>query len=126
MQNSLAMSVVDSAGNLCHQLHTPARVLAECRCCGAKTPARREFHAEKRQALLTFADLMNGKNVRVIEASDCFGFAPKTHQRLMGIHLMSEYAFHRDDPTGVLLPCAINHSHPAAADLFQNFVMTEA
>jgi hypothetical protein len=38
---------------------------------------------------------------------------------------MRQDAFHRDDPTGVLLPRAINHSHTAAADLFQNFVMTE-
>src|SRR5438094_9019813 len=38
---------------------------------------------------------------------------------------MSEDAFHRDDPAGVLLTRAINHSHAAAADLLQNFVMTE-
>ena len=62
----------------------------------------------------------------MIEAGDCFSFAPKAHQRLVRVHLMSENAFHRDDPTGVLLACAINHSHAAAPDLFQNFVMTEA
>jgi hypothetical protein len=38
---------------------------------------------------------------------------------------MSEDAFHRDDPTGVLLPCAINYSHAAAADFLQDFVVTE-
>ena len=38
---------------------------------------------------------------------------------------MSEDAFHRDDPTGVLLSGAINHSHAAATDFLQNFVMTE-
>src|SRR6266550_2023282 len=39
---------------------------------------------------------------------------------------MSEDAFHRDDPAGVLLARAINHSHAAAPDFLQDFVMTEA
>src|SRR6266478_9065570 len=39
---------------------------------------------------------------------------------------MSEDPLHRDNPTGVLLACAINHSHAAAPDFLQNFVMTEA
>src|SRR6266480_7683883 len=61
----------------------------------------------------------------MIETRDRFGFAPKAHQRLVRTHLMSEDAFHRDDPAGVLLPRAINHSHAAAADFLQNFVMTK-
>src|SRR5204862_8316186 len=39
---------------------------------------------------------------------------------------MSEDAFHRDDPTRMLLPRAINHSHPAAPDFLKDFVMTQA
>src|SRR6266550_3480417 len=39
---------------------------------------------------------------------------------------MRENAFHRDDSTGVLLARAINHSHPAAPDLLQDFVVAEA
>jgi hypothetical protein len=38
---------------------------------------------------------------------------------------MSEDAFHRDDPTRVLLARAINHPHSTSPDLFQNFVMTK-
>src|SRR5882724_4456581 len=38
---------------------------------------------------------------------------------------VSENALHCHDPTGVLLARAINYSHSAAPDLFQNFVMTE-
>src|SRR5438445_5956879 len=38
---------------------------------------------------------------------------------------MSEDPLHRDNPTGVLLACAINHSHAAAPDFLQNFVMTK-
>ena len=62
----------------------------------------------------------------MIEAGHCFGFAPKTYQRLVRIYLMREDSFHRDDPTRVLLARAINYSHAAAADLLQNFVMTKA
>ena len=38
---------------------------------------------------------------------------------------MRKDSFHRDDPTGVLLACAINHSHAAAPDFLEDFVMTE-
>src|SRR5215472_12648689 len=38
---------------------------------------------------------------------------------------MSENAFYRYNPTRVLLPRLVNHSHSAAPDLFQNFVVTE-
>ena len=39
---------------------------------------------------------------------------------------MREDTFHRADPAGVLLSRAIKHSHAAAPDLLQNFVMTKA
>src|SRR6266542_3618935 len=39
---------------------------------------------------------------------------------------MRKDALHCNNPAGVLLSCAINHSHAAAPDLLQNFVMTEA
>src|SRR6266446_10690282 len=103
MKNSLVVRVSNATRDLCHQSRTLARLSAEHRCRGTQASARRIFHAEKRQALLTLADFVNGKNVWVIEAGDRFGFAPEAHQRLMCIHLMSEDALHRDNPTGVLL-----------------------
>src|SRR6266566_5148725 len=39
---------------------------------------------------------------------------------------MRKDAFYRDDPTRMLLPRAINHSHATAPDFLQNFVMTKA
>src|SRR6266496_3465808 len=44
----------------------------------------------------------------------------------MRICVMREDTLDRDDPARVLLARSINHSHAAAADLLQNFVMTEA
>src|SRR5205807_1319865 len=83
MENSLVMSVSDGARDHCHHPHALARLGAERRCRGPKAPSRRVFHAEKRQALLTFADLVNRKNVWMIEARDRFSFAPKAHERLV-------------------------------------------
>src|SRR5439155_11801517 len=125
VKNALAMGVSNRARNFRHQSHTRARLSAERSCRATQASACRVFHAEKRQRLLAFADLVNRKNVWVIEAGDRFSFAPKAHQHLVRIHLMSKDAFHRDDPAGVLLARAINYSHPAAPDLLQDFVMTE-
>src|SRR5438874_659128 len=61
VKNSLAMGIGNRARNFCHQSHTLARVHAECWRSGAKATAGRVFHAEKRQPLLAFADLVNGK-----------------------------------------------------------------
>jgi hypothetical protein len=126
MENSLPMSVSDGACNLRHHAHTLARVLAELRRRSPKAAAGGVFHAEIRQPFFTFADLVNGKNVWVIEARDRFGFAPKAHQRLVRIHLMSENALYRDDAPRMLLACSINDPHSATPDLFQDFVVTEA
>src|SRR5436309_12998783 len=103
MKNSLAMRVSDRARNLGHHPHTLAGLFAKRSGSVTQAPARRVFHAEKRQALFTFTNLVNRKNVWMIEAGDGFGFAPKAHQCLVRIHIMSEDAFHRDDPTGMLL-----------------------
>ena len=83
MKNSLAMGVSNRARNLCHQPNTLARLCAKRRRRNTETSTGRILHAEKRKALLAFADFVNRKNVWVIEAGDCFGFAPKTHQRLV-------------------------------------------
>ena len=83
MENSLAMRVSDGASDLRHQPHTRARLDAEGRCRGTEASPRRVFHAEKRQAILTFADLVNRKNVWMIEPGDRFGFAAKPHKCLV-------------------------------------------
>ena len=77
------MSVSDGARDFCHQLHTLARLGTERSCRDTEASTRRVFHAEKRQAILTFADLVNRKDVWMIEPGDRFGFAPKAHKRLV-------------------------------------------
>src|SRR5207237_9995041 len=84
MQNSLAMRVSDAARDLRHQLHTLARLIAECRCSASKAPTRRIFHAEKRQPVHALAGFETGKNVRMIEARAGLDLAPKPRARLLG------------------------------------------
>src|SRR5438045_9718445 len=108
MEYSLAMGVSNGAGSLRHHPDTLARTLAELGCRHTKAAARCKFHAEKRQTLLTFAHFVDRKDAWMIQTGDRFGFAPKTHQRLMRIHLMSKDAFDRDNATGVLLSGAMN------------------
>src|SRR5207248_10095454 len=68
VENSFAMGVSNRARDLSHQSHTLARPCAKRGQRRAQAPTHSVFHAEIRQALLTFADLVNRKNVRVIEA----------------------------------------------------------
>src|SRR5262245_52859167 len=125
MENSFAMSVRNSARSLCYHPHTLASVLAQHICCVTQAPSRCVFHAEERETFFTFANLINRKNVCVIETCDRLGFASKTNQRLMRVHLMRQHPFHRNDPVRMLLSCAVDDPHSATPDLFQDFVMTE-
>src|SRR4029077_11256605 len=67
MENSLTMCVGNAVRDLCHQPHTLARLGATRMRRRQETAARRVFHAEKRQALLSFTDLVNRKNVWMIK-----------------------------------------------------------
>src|SRR6185437_7414040 len=69
MEHSAAVSVFDSARDLCHQLHTFARLVAKRSRVLVQASLLREFHAEKRQAVLAFADFINRKDVWVIQTS---------------------------------------------------------
>ena len=73
------MGVFDSARDFCHKVHTLSRFVAERRCRAMQASARREFHAEKRKAVLALAYLVYWKNVRMIEAGHRFGFVSEAH-----------------------------------------------
>ena len=83
MENSPAVGVFDSARYLRHQLHTLSRFARTSRLRVVQASARREFHTEKRKAVLAFAYLIYRKDVRMIQAGYCFGFTSEAHQRLM-------------------------------------------
>src|SRR6476646_9111742 len=43
----------------------------------------------------------------------------------MRISAISKDPLYRDDAPGMSLPCAIDHAHAAAADLLENFVISQ-
>jgi hypothetical protein len=43
----------------------------------------------------------------------------------MRISAITKDPLYRDDAPGMSLPCAIDHAHAAAADLFENFVISQ-
>src|SRR5215467_6649698 len=115
MENSFAVSVFDSTRHLCHQVYTFSRFITKGRRCAMQASACREFHAEKRQAILAFAHLVYWKDVRVIEAGYCIGFAAEARERFVRISLITQDPLYGDDPLGVSLTRTINHAHPAAS-----------
>ena len=59
----------------------------------------------------------------MIETCRGFRFTAKTHEGVVGISVMGQNAFERDDAARMTLPYAINNAHSAAADLFQNLII---
>ena len=125
MENSLPMCVAHRPRHPGEQAHALTRIFSQGRPDRAQTPAGREFHAEKGNAFLGLAHLVDREDVRVIEAGRRLRFPPKTGQSLGRFRLVTQDAFHRHDPAGVLLPRAIDHTHPAAPDFFEDFVLAE-
>ena len=62
----------------------------------------------------------------MIEAGGGLSFATETSEGFARIRMVTQDAFDGDDATRVALPGAIDHAHPAAADLLENFVIPEA
>jgi hypothetical protein len=79
------MRVLDSPSYLGHQANDPAWFLAQGRANLLQAATRRVFHAEVGNAILAFRDLVDGKNVWMIEAGGGLGFTTKTGQGLVGI-----------------------------------------
>src|SRR6476661_8305790 len=126
MENSLAMRVFDRARDFGHELYTLPGLGTQSWSNLLQTAPRREFHAEKWEAVLALAHLVDRKNVRMIKAGCRVGFAPETLEHLMCIRVIIQNAFYGDDPLRVSLAREINYAHAAATDLVENFVIAQA
>jgi hypothetical protein len=62
----------------------------------------------------------------MIEACSGFGFSTKTFKRFRTIGMKAQDTFQRDNATGMALTRAINDPHPAAPNLLQDLVVTDA
>src|SRR6202035_4699269 len=81
MEHSAAVSVFNSARDLRNQLHTFAWLVAKRSRVIVQASLLREFHAEKRQAVLALAHFINRKDVRVIQTGHRLCFSSETLQR---------------------------------------------
>jgi hypothetical protein len=83
VKKPLSMRIFDGPSDFCEQLDTFARFAAKRRPDGAQASARRQFHAEKGKTIFGFTDLVNRKNVRMIETGRCFGLASEARECLV-------------------------------------------
>ena len=125
MENALAMRVLHGARDLRHQAHDFARIITQGRPDFLQAAARRILHAEEGHAVLALSHFVDGQNVGMIEARRGFRFAPETRQRIARVGVITQDAFERDDATRMPLSRAVDDAHPAAPDLFENFVIAK-
>src|SRR3982751_4429001 len=125
MKNATAVGVFNSMRHFCHELHALSRCIAQRSRVLLQASLLRELHAEKRQAIVAFAHLINRKDVWVIQTSHCLCFSSETLQRFGRISAITKDALYGHDAPGMSLPGAIDHTHTAATDLFEDFVISE-
>ena len=120
------MRVLHRTRNLGHQRHDPPRIIPKAASDILQAPARCEFHAEERQAVVAFAYFVDRQNVWMIEAGCCLRFAPETGKRFARIRVKAQNALQRNDSARMTLARAINDAHPAATDFFQDLIIANA
>src|SRR4029077_20821125 len=125
MENSTAVGVFHSMRDFCHELHALPRFIAKRSRVLLQASFLRELHAEKRQAVLAFAHFINRKDVWMIQTGHRLGFSSETLQCSVRIGAITKDALYRHDAPGMSLPGAIDHSHAAATDLFEDFVISQ-
>src|SRR6478672_501424 len=125
MQNSTAVGVFDSMRDFCHELHALPRFIAQRSCVLLQASLLRELHAEKRQSILAFTHFINRKDVWMIQTGHRLSFSSETLQCSVRISAITKDALYRDDAPGMSLPGAIDHSHAAATDLFENLIISQ-
>src|SRR5437762_1035099 len=77
----------------------PPRIVEQEPARGKQAAGGRELHRVIREAVHRFTYLINRHDVRVLEARRRLRFATKTGHDVIGIPLVSQDAFERDDAT---------------------------
>ena len=125
MENAFAVRVLHGARDLGDERHALPRLVLQRGTYFLQTSARREFHAEEREAVFALAHFVDGQNVRMIEARGRLRFAPETRERFAGVGVITQDALHGDDAAGMALARAIDHAHSAAPDFLEDLVVAE-
>ena len=83
------------------------------------------FHGDKRLGTV-FADVVDGTNIGVIQRRSGFGFATETTEGLWIASDIVRKKFQRNETVQALVLRLVNHSHAAAAELFEDEVMRDS
>src|SRR2546421_6331403 len=59
----------------------------------------------------------------MIETAGGLGFAPETRERFLRIGVITQHPLHGDDATRMTLTRAVDHTHSAASDFFEDLVV---
>ena len=80
-----------------------------------------------REVMLVVMDayVVNGDDVRMLEESRSRDLPPEPLNHLLARELPGQNHFQRHDAPKASLPGAIDHAHPAAGNLFEQFVVAE-
>ncbi len=86
--------------------------------------AFQQLHGDERTAL-EFANVVNGADVRMVERGSGARFATESLDSLSVMRNIVGQEFQRDIATETRVLGLINHTHSAAADLFEHVVMRD-
>ncbi len=67
------------------------------------------------------AEIVNGDDVRMIQACQRLGFAREPLGELRILLLFPRQDFERDETVQARLSCLVHHAHAAAAETFKDF-----
>lgn len=118
------MSEVHGFGNGLDQLRRPASWHGTVASEIGQISTFDEFHREPGQAFV-FSHLVNGDDVRVVEAGRRLGFAAKAFDESFVGKLAAEQQFDGDDPIEADLTGAVNAAHAAAGDFSEQLVIAQ-
>ncbi len=124
MNDAPLMRVMNGSGNLLHQFDRLTRWQRASGQSFAKTSPRHEAHRVVATARV-LANFVNWHNPRVIEIRRGLGFGAKPLDFLRRGQLPRQNHLQRDAAIQADLPRLVDSSHPASADLFQQFVISQ-
>ena len=123
MEHTFFVRVVHGAGDL-HQERGALPRMLEQGTPGLEQAARYGvLHGVVRKTVRGFTHLENGHDIGMLEARGGLGLAPEPRHHVIRVALVCEDALERDDATGMRLSRLIDHTHAAARDLVENFVI---
>src|SRR4051794_26684353 len=122
MDQALLMRLVNGSRDLRYQLYTIPRWQAKRVTSCLQAAVRGKLHTKVRQAVVRCADVVDWKDVRMVEACGGGSFPAESRQGFLRVAVVAQHTLQSDDSTRREMPRPVNDTHATAADLFQHAV----